>query len=115
MNTDGRSGTGERFGARSNSGTGGDRGGDRDGDKGGRGGFRPRGAGGKRRPKFCFYCVEKSEKVDYKDVEKIRKYTSERGKIVPRRISGSCAKHQRQLTEAIKRARFMALLPFSLD
>lgn len=77
-----------------------------------RGGRRP---GGKRRPKFCFYCVEKTEKVDYKEVEKIRKYTSERGKIVPRRISGNCAKHQRQLTEAIKRARFMALLPFSLD
>lgn len=71
--------------------------------------------GGKRRPKFCFYCVEKSEKVNYKEIEKIRKYTSERGKIVPRRISGNCAKHQRQLTEAIKRARFMALLPFSLD
>jgi len=86
---------------------------DKDRDERGRGGMRR--GGGKRRPKFCHYCVEKTEKVDYKDVEKLRKYISERGKIVPRRISGSCAKHQRQLTEAIKRARFMALLPFSLD
>ena len=94
------------------------RGGDKDKDKDerpGRGGMRRGGPGGKRRPKFCYYCVEKTEKVDYKDVEKLRKYVSERGKIVPRRISGSCAKHQRQLTEAVKRARFMALLPFSLD
>ena len=92
------------------------RGGDKDKDeRPGRGGMRRGGAGGKRRPKFCYYCVEKAERVDYKDVEKLRKYVSERGKIVPRRISGSCAKHQRQLTEAIKRARFMALLPFSLD
>ena len=69
----------------------------------------------KRRPKFCYYCVEKQEKVDYKDVEKLRKYISERGKIIPRRVTGNCAKHQRQLTEAIKRARYMALLPYSLD
>lgn len=90
---------------------------DRDGDRSDRGDKRGgmRRGGNKRRPKFCFYCVEKAEKVDYKDIDKIRKYTSERGKIVPRRISGNCAKHQRQLTEAIKRARFMALLPFSFD
>jgi small subunit ribosomal protein S18 len=88
---------------------------DKDRDDRGRGMRRGGGLGGKRRPKFCYYCVEKTEKVDYKDIEKLRKYISERGKIVPRRISGSCAKHQRQLTEAIKRARFMALLPFSLD
>ncbi|MBQ9564172.1 MAG: 30S ribosomal protein S18 [Synergistaceae bacterium] len=69
----------------------------------------------RRRPKFCYYCVEKQEKVDYKDVEKLRKYISERGKIIPRRVTGNCAKHQRQLTEAIKRARYMALLPYSLD
>ena len=92
------------------------RGADKDRDeRPGRGGMRRGGGMGKRRPKFCHYCVEKSDKVDYKDVEKLRKYISERGKVVPRRISGSCAKHQRQLTEAIKRARFMALLPFSLD
>ena len=88
---------------------------DRD-ERPGRGGMRRGGgSGGKKRPKFCHYCVEKNEHVDYKDIEKLRKYISERGKIIPRRISGSCAKHQRQLTEAIKRARFMALLPFSLD
>ncbi len=77
------------------------------------GGLR-RGAS-RRRPKFCYYCVEKQEHVDYKDVEKLRKYISERGKIIPRRVTGNCAKHQRLLTEAIKRARYMALLPYSLD
>ncbi|MDY6399889.1 MAG: 30S ribosomal protein S18 [Synergistales bacterium] len=74
-----------------------------------------RGRGSRRRPKFCYYCVEKQEHVDYKDVEKLRKYISERGKIIPRRVTGNCAKHQRLLTEAIKRARYMALLPYSLD
>ncbi len=69
----------------------------------------------RRRPKFCYYCVEKQEHVDYKDVEKLRKYISERGKIIPRRVTGNCAKHQRLLTEAIKRARYMALLPYSMD
>ena len=83
----------------------------------GRGGAGPRGPrkGGKRRPKVCFFCGDKVEHVDYKDVEKLRKYVSERGKIMPRRVTGNCAKHQRQLTEAIKRARYMALLPFSLE
>jgi small subunit ribosomal protein S18 len=78
-----------------------------------RGGMRR--GGPRRRPKFCYYCVEKQEKVDYKDAEKLRKYVSERGKIIPRRVTGNCAKHQRLLTEAIKRARYMALLPYSLD
>ena len=78
---------------------------------GGRGGRR----GGKRRPKVRFFRVDKIEHVDYKDVEKLRKYVSERGKIMPRRVTGNCAKHQRQLTEAIKRARYMALLPFSVE
>lgn len=72
-------------------------------------------AASRRRPKFCYYCVEKQEHVDYKDVEKLRKYISERGKIIPRRVTGNCAKHQRLLTEAIKRARYMALLPYSMD
>ena len=80
----------------------------------------PNGAGlrrgsSRRRPKFCYYCVEKQEHVDYKDVDKLKKYISERGKIIPRRVTGNCAKHQRLLTEAIKRARYMALLPYSLD
>ena len=81
---------------------------------GNNGGGMRRGAS-RRRPKFCYYCVEKTEHVDYKDVEKLRKYISERGKIIPRRVTGNCAKHQRLLTEAIKRARYMALLPYSLD
>jgi small subunit ribosomal protein S18 len=67
-----------------------------------------------RRPKkkVCMFCVDKVESIDYKDTAKLRRYVSERGKIVPRRISGNCAKHQRQLTTAIKRARIVALLPF---
>ena len=62
--------------------------------------------------KVCMFCVDKVESIDYKDTAKLRRYVSERGKIVPRRISGNCAKHQRQLTEAIKRARQIALLSF---
>ena len=77
---------------------------------GGRGGRR----GGKRRPKVCFFCVDKIDHVDYKDVEKLRKYVSERGKIMPRRITGNCAKHQRELTTAIKRSRSIALMPFAV-
>mgnify|MGYP000418753188 CR=1 FL=1 len=71
----------------------------------------PRGNGRKRR-KVCQFCVDKCEHIDYKDTAKLRRYVTERGKIVPRRISGNCAKHQRQLTTAIKRARIIALLPF---
>ena len=62
--------------------------------------------------KVCLFCVDKVENIDYKDTAKLKKYITERGKIVPRRISGNCAKHQRQLTTAIKRARIIALLPF---
>ena len=67
-----------------------------------------------RRPKkkVCMFCVDKVDNIDYKDTAKLRRYVSERGKIVPRRISGNCAKHQRKLTVAIKRARIIALLPF---
>ena len=67
-----------------------------------------------RRPKrkVCMFCVDKVDHIDYKDTAKLRRYVSERGKIVPRRISGNCAKHQRQLTTAIKRARIIALPPF---
>ena len=70
-----------------------------------------------RRPrrKVCSFCVEKVEDIDYKDVSKLHKYVTERGKILPRRISGTCAKHQRQLTIAIKRARQVALLPFTAE
>lgn len=68
-----------------------------------------------RRPvrrKVCSFCVEKTEEIDYKDLAKLRKYITEKGKIIPRRMSGVCAKHQRVLATAIKRARVMALLPF---
>ncbi|MBO6179805.1 MAG: 30S ribosomal protein S18 [Selenomonadaceae bacterium] len=70
-----------------------------------------------RRPrrKVCSFCVDKVETIDYKDVAKLRRFTTERGKILPRRISGNCAKHQRQVTIAIKRARNIALLPFTAD
>jgi len=65
--------------------------------------------------KVCAFCMEKIEKIDYKDVARLRKYISERGKILPRRTTGNCAKHQRQLTTAIKRARHIALLPFTAE
>ncbi|PZR56291.1 MAG: 30S ribosomal protein S18 [Candidatus Meridianibacter frigidus] len=64
----------------------------------------------KKKP--CNFCVEKSIDINYKDVGRLRKYISERGKILPRRISGNCAKHQRLLTVAVKRARVIAFLPF---
>ena len=67
------------------------------------------------RRRVCSFCVDKVDYVDYKDVAKLRKYITERGKILPRRISGNCAKHQRCVTEAIKRARIVALLPYTND
>ena len=71
--------------------------------------------GRKPKKKVCSFCVDKVEAIDYKDVPKIRRYVTERGKILPRRISGNCAKHQRQVTVAIKRARNIALLPFTAE
>ncbi|MDR7868965.1 MAG: 30S ribosomal protein S18 [Sporomusaceae bacterium] len=71
--------------------------------------------GRKPKKKVCSFCVDKVESIDYKEVPKLRRYTTERGKILPRRISGNCAKHQRQLTVSIKRARNMALLPFTAE
>lgn len=68
---------------------------------------------GKRsRRKVCAYCVDRVEHIDYKDTGKLRRFLSERGKIVPRRVTGTCAHHQRELTVAIKRARHIALLPY---
>jgi small subunit ribosomal protein S18 len=78
------------------------------GDKESRG-MRPR----RSRRKVCAFCADKLETVDYKDVNRLRKYISERGKILPKRMTGNCAEHQRRLTTAIKRARHVALLPFS--
>ncbi len=69
----------------------------------------------KAKKKVCQFCVDKIQEIDYKDVAKLRRYVSERAKILPRRITGTCAKHQRQLTVAIKRARHIALLPFSAE
>ncbi len=69
----------------------------------------------KRRRKVCAFCVDKIRWVDYKDTTRLRKYMTERAKILPRRITGNCARHQRQLTVAIKRARHVALLPFVAD
>ena len=65
--------------------------------------------------KVCLFCQEKSAKIDYKDTNKLRKYIAEGGKILPRRMTGTCAKHQRELAIAIKRARIAALLPFKAD
>jgi len=71
--------------------------------------------GGIRRKKVCQFCADKAETIDYKDVEKLRKYITDRGKILPKRITGTCAMHQRQVTTAIKRARIVALLPYTAD
>ena len=88
---------------------GGDRGDGRGGE--GRGGMRRGRPGGRR--KVCRFCADKTLKVDYKDVRTLGSFITEGGKIVPSRTSGNCAKHQRQLAVAIKRARVLALLPFS--
>lgn len=69
----------------------------------------------KSRKKVCNFCVDKVEYIDYKDVAKLKRFVSERAKILPRRVTGTCARHQRELTVAIKRARQVALLPFSAD
>jgi len=100
--------------------------GERHGGGGGRGGRGPAkgGAGGAggfkkkflfRRRKFCKFCDEKVEVIDYKDVRLLQSFTPERGKILPRRISGTCSMHQRRLMRAIKRARHVALIPYTTD
>lgn len=68
-----------------------------------------------KRKKVCNFCVDKVTSIDFKDAAKLRRYTTERGKILPRRNTGTCAQHQRQLTIAIKRARMIALLPYVAD
>ena len=67
------------------------------------------------RKKVCSFCVDRIKHIDYKDISRLRKYMSERAKIIPRRVTGTCAKHQRELTLAIKRARHVALLPYISD
>jgi small subunit ribosomal protein S18 len=115
-------------GYRGGGGGGGDRGGDR-GDRprrpggGGPGGDRgsggPGGPGGKkqyfRRKKVCKFCIEKIDDVNYKDVKMVSAFIAERGRIMPRRITGVCAPHQRRICDAIKKARNIALLPFSIE
>jgi len=77
--------------------------------------MKRRGGGGRRRKKVCVFCGKEHEEINYKDVNKLKKYISERGKILPRRITGNCAKHQRALTVEIKKARHVALMPYVLD
>lgn len=81
-------------------------------DKAERGDRRPNKKG---RKKVCAFCVEKVDTIDYKDATKLRRFTSDRAKILPRRVTGTCAYHQRELTTAIKRARHIALLPYTAD
>ena len=69
----------------------------------------------RRRKKVCVFCADSTNVIDYKDANKLKRFVSERGKILPRRITGTCAKHQRALTVAVKRARQIAILPYTLD
>ena len=78
------------------------------------GGFRRKGSF-HRRKKVCVFCGKDAGDIDYKDAAKLRRYVSERGKILPRRITGNCAKHQRALTVAVKRARHLAIMPYVQD
>jgi len=82
---------------------------------GGRGGFRPGGPGGRfrRRRAVCSFCVDKVKNIDYKDINTLREYLDDYGKIKPARKTGTCAKHQRRVAVAVKRARHLALLPFT--
>jgi small subunit ribosomal protein S18 len=105
-------GGGKSFGG--GGGRGGDRG-DRDerGDRGDRGGDEGGRRGGFGRRKVCRFCADKTLKVDYKDQQALKYFLTERGKIIPRRISGNCAKHQREVATSVKRARMLALLPYT--
>jgi small subunit ribosomal protein S18 len=77
--------------------------------------MREGGRGKRPHRKVCSFCVERIEYIDYKEVSRLRRFVSERGKILPRRVTGTCAKHQRPLTVALKRARAIALLPYTSD
>ncbi len=91
-----------------------DKGGGRGGDKGGGEGMEDDKRGGRAfgRRKVCRYCADKNAKVDFKDQAALKYFVTERGKIIPRRISGNCAKHQREVAKAIKRSRGLALIPY---
>lgn len=71
--------------------------------------------GGFRKKKVCQFCSDKTKQIDYKDVETLKKYVTERGKILPKRVTGTCALHQREVTRSIKRARIVSLLPYQAD
>src|SRR5574341_425586 len=115
-----KGGFGGGFGGGSRGGFGGGGGGDRGGrdDRGGRGDDRGGDEGGGRRGfgrrKVCRFCADKALKVDYKGQQQMTYFLTERGKIIPRRISGNCAKHQRGIAPAVKRARMLALLPYTV-
>jgi small subunit ribosomal protein S18 len=81
----------------------------------GRGGDRGKRRGGGRRKRVCRFCADKALRIDYKDPYSLRYFITDRGRIVPRRISGTCAKHQRRVSQAIKRARNVALMPFTVS
>jgi small subunit ribosomal protein S18 len=109
------------FGAPRFGGGGGGGGGGRGGDRGERGDRGDRGEGGEEggrrgfgRRKVCRFCADKALKVDYKDQNQMKYFLTERGKIIPRRISGNCAKHQREVATAIKRGRMLAILPYTV-
>lgn len=103
-------GAGGSSGGRSFGGGGSDR-----GERGERGGGEERGNRAFGRRKVCRYCADKNAKVDYKNANELKYFITERGKIVPRRISGNCAQHQRQVATAIKRGRSVALLPYTVQ
>lgn len=110
-------GFGSRFGGGGGGGGGfgGGRGGDRDRDRGDREGGEEGGRGrGFGRRKVCRFCADKALKVDYKDQNQMKYFLTERGKIIPRRISGNCAKHQREVATAVKRGRMLAILPYTV-
>ena len=102
-------GGGKSFGGGGGKSFGGDRG-ERGDREGGEDGGRGRGFG---RRKVCRFCADKALKVDYKDQQALKYFLTERGKIIPRRISGNCAKHQREVATAVKRARMLAILPYT--
>src|SRR6185436_15300863 len=85
--------------------------GDREGGKEGKGGMRKRGFA---RRKVCRFCADSNVAIDYKDPQTLKHFITDRGKIIPRRISGNCAKHQRKISTAVKRARMIALMPFAV-
>src|SRR5512138_1872721 len=106
-------GGGGGFGGGSRGGFGGGDRGER-GDRGDRGGDEGGGRRGFGRRKVCRFCADKALKVDYKDQGQLKYFLTERGKIIPRRISGNCAKHQREVATAVKRARMLAILPYTV-